>query len=305
MKFISPKIDYVFKKVFGSPQSTAILISFLNAILYQGEKTIQSLTIINPYNPGKLITLKETYVDVKAVLADGSIVIIEMQIGRVSGFSKRVMYNLAKAYANQLTIADAYSRLNRAIAVTITDFTLVKDENSQNIISEFVFYEKNQKFAYPDDELKLFFVELPKFEKSLEKLETLTDKWLYFLKEAARLESIPEALGCVAEIESALNLTNQANMSPEEFDLVERRAMALQDERGKITYATEQGRAEGRVEGQVALIMRLLNKRFGDIPIAIAIQIEALSIEQLESLAEAILDFDNLSDLENWLAEIA
>jgi predicted transposase/invertase (TIGR01784 family) len=53
MRFISPKVDYAFKKIFGSEQSKDILISFLNAIVYGGEKVIQSLTIVNPYNPGQ------------------------------------------------------------------------------------------------------------------------------------------------------------------------------------------------------------------------------------------------------------
>ena len=52
MKFINPKVDYAFKKIFGSEQSKEILISFLNAIIYDGEKLIASLTIINPFNPG-------------------------------------------------------------------------------------------------------------------------------------------------------------------------------------------------------------------------------------------------------------
>ncbi|MFB2835927.1 PD-(D/E)XK nuclease family transposase, partial [Floridanema evergladense] len=43
MRFISPKVDYAFKKIFGSSQSQVILISFLNAIIYEGEKVIQSL----------------------------------------------------------------------------------------------------------------------------------------------------------------------------------------------------------------------------------------------------------------------
>ncbi len=54
MRFISPKIDYAFKKIFGSSQSQQILISFLNAIIYDGENIIQSLTIQNPYNPGQV-----------------------------------------------------------------------------------------------------------------------------------------------------------------------------------------------------------------------------------------------------------
>ena len=68
MKFINPKVDYAFKKIFGSQQSKDILISFLNAIIYNGEKIIKDLRIVNPFNPGKIISLKETYLDIKAVL---------------------------------------------------------------------------------------------------------------------------------------------------------------------------------------------------------------------------------------------
>ncbi|EDX73310.1 conserved hypothetical protein [Coleofasciculus chthonoplastes PCC 7420] len=56
MRFISPKVDYAFKKIFGSEQSKEILISFLNAIIYAGESVIKSLTIVNPYNPGQVLS---------------------------------------------------------------------------------------------------------------------------------------------------------------------------------------------------------------------------------------------------------
>ncbi len=55
MGFISPKVDYAFKKIFGSEQSQDILISFLNSIIYAGEKNIESLTNFHPYNPGQLM----------------------------------------------------------------------------------------------------------------------------------------------------------------------------------------------------------------------------------------------------------
>lgn len=80
MRLISPKIDYAFKKIFGSDQSQDILISFLNAIIYHGENKIKSLTILNPYNPGQVQTLKDSYLDVRVVLDDNSQVIIEMQV---------------------------------------------------------------------------------------------------------------------------------------------------------------------------------------------------------------------------------
>ncbi len=57
--FINPKTDFAFKKIFGSPQSTNILISFLNAILYEGKPTIQSLTIIDPYQAPRIEQQRE------------------------------------------------------------------------------------------------------------------------------------------------------------------------------------------------------------------------------------------------------
>ncbi|MDY7013815.1 MAG: Rpn family recombination-promoting nuclease/putative transposase, partial [Cyanobacteriota bacterium] len=284
MRFISPKVDYAFKKIFGSEQSQTILISFLNAIVYDGEKIIQSLTIVNPYNPGLVLSLKDTYLDVKAVLADGSIVVIEMQVASMTAFNKRVAYNLAKAYTNQLVKGEDYPLLNPAIAVTITDFILFKE--TQNVINKFVFQEENKKFEILEKELRLIFVELPKFQKTLSELKSLTDKWIYFLKEAAMLEDIPESLGEVSEIKFALNLANKANLTVEELEIVDRRGMMLQDERGRITYAEKKGRKEGeekgRIEEAIALIMRQLKKRFGEIPESIKKQVKKLSLEELE-----------------------
>ncbi|MEQ8538798.1 MAG: Rpn family recombination-promoting nuclease/putative transposase [Coleofasciculus sp. D1-CHI-01] len=297
MRFISPKVDYAFKKIFGSEQSKEILISFLNAIVYDGNPVIKDLTILNPYNPGQILSLKDTYLDVKAVLADGSIVVIEMQIASMAAFNKRVAYNLAKAYANQLVKGEDYPRLNPAMAVTITDFILF--QQTEDVINKFVFQEKEKKFEILNQELQLIFVELPKFNKTLSELTSLTDKWIYFLREAAMLEDIPESLGEVSEIKFALNLAQQANMTVEELDIVDRRGMMLQDEKGRIIYAEQ----KGEQKGESRLILRLLKKRFGEIPVETSSQVENLSIEDLESLGEDFLEFDSLEDLENWLME--
>ncbi|MFP4101329.1 Rpn family recombination-promoting nuclease/putative transposase [Coleofasciculus sp.] len=297
MRFISPKVDYAFKKIFGSEQSKEILISFLNAIVYDGDHVIKDLTIVNPYNPGQTLSLKDTYLDVKAVLADGSIVVIEMQIASMAAFNKRVAYNLAKAYANQLVKGEDYPRLNPAIAVTITDFILF--QQTEDVINKFVFQEREKKFEILNQELQLIFLELPKFKKTLSELTSLTDKWIYFLREAAMLEDIPESLGEVSEIKFALNLANQANMTVEELDIVDRRGMMLQDEKGRIIYAEQ----KGEQKGESRLILRQLKKRFGEIPVETSSQVQNLSIEDLESLGEDFLEFDSLEDLENWLME--
>ena len=88
---------------------------------------------------------------------------------------------------------------------------------------------------------------------------------------------------------------------------MERRGMAIQDEKGRITYAREvgkeEGKEEGRLQGSIALVMRQLKKRFGEIPEVLSGKVENLFLEDLESLTEDIFDFNNLEDLSGWLEE--
>ncbi|NER04728.1 MAG: Rpn family recombination-promoting nuclease/putative transposase [Okeania sp. SIO3C4] len=299
MKFISPKTDFAFKKIFGSIHSQNILISFLNAIVYNNQNIIQSLKIINPYNPGVTNTTKETYFDVKAVLDNGSTVVIEMQILNVEDLEKRVIYNLAKAYGNQLDVGQGYMMLTPFIALTITDFVLF--EHIDKMITKFRFKEETELFNY-QDELTLMFVELPKFNKELSALETLSDKWIYFLKSAPNLEVIPESLESVSEIEAALNIANKANLNNAELEELEQEEKLIRDKKGQISFAInqgigigreegiqigrEEGREIGREEGIRILVKRQIRRKFGEIAPEVQTQIEELSLEKLDILGE-------------------
>ena len=68
--------------------------------------------------------------------------------------------------------------------------------------------------------------------------------------------------------------------------------------------ATELGMQQGKQEGEVNLILRLLSKRFGEIPSQLKMQIEELSLEQLEALTEVFLDFASLDNLVVWLQNL-
>ena len=65
----------------------------------------------------------------------------------------------------------------------------------------------------------------------------------------------------------------------------------------------EQGIEQGKHQGEVALIMRQLNRRFGGVAPEVEARIRSLSIEQLENLGEALLDFSDVSDLSAWLEQ--
>ena len=182
MSFIDPKTDFAFKKIFGSANSKDILISFLNAILYEANPVIEDLEILDPYLAPKIKGVKNTYLDVKAKIGGTKTVIIEMQVLNVESFDKRILYNATKAYSVQLKSGENYDLLNPVIALTITNFEMF--EHLETVISRFCIKEKNNQIDYLADQLEFVFVELPKFDKTLEELETLTDKWIYFMKTA-------------------------------------------------------------------------------------------------------------------------
>ena len=242
MRFINPKTDFAFKRIFGSSESKNILKSFLNALIYEGKPVIEDLEIIDPALGAKIAGLKDTYLDVKAKINQGKTVIIEMQVLNVSAFAKRVIYNAAKTYVTQLGKGEGYSKLKPVIALTITDFEMF--ENTPKVISHFVFQERDDFFEYPDPEIELFFVELPKFNKILEELETLTDKWIYFMKNAPSLALIPDKMEEVSEIKQAFVIANEANLSPTELEDLEKREMVIEDQRNAVRKGREEGMRE-------------------------------------------------------------
>ncbi|MDV3353410.1 Rpn family recombination-promoting nuclease/putative transposase [Leptothoe sp. LEGE 181152] len=288
MAFINPKTDFAFKKIFGSEEHKDILMSFLNGMVYEGNDIVQDLTILNPYQAPRIRGVKDTYLDVKAQLHDGSTVIIEMQVLNLEGFEKRILYNAAKAYSIQLNKGHDYALLNPVIALTITDFVMFPE--FEGWLSRFILKEKNFLFDYPIHDLELVFGELPKFDRALDELHSLTDQWAYFLNHARELETIPESLRVVTAIKEAFNVANQANLTREELDDLEHQEMFIQDQRGAIVKASkqaleqglQQGMERGQQQTQLDIARRLLPMLDDD---AIS-QTTGLLIEEIQQLRQ-------------------
>jgi predicted transposase/invertase (TIGR01784 family) len=117
------------------------------------------------------------------------------------------------------------------------------------VISHFRFKEVEDVFDYPEPEIDLFFVELPKFKKDLEQLESIADKWIYFIKNAPSLEIIPDKMGEVSEINQAFEIANEANLSLAELEALEKREMVIEDQRNLIVRGLQEGLEKGRQEG--------------------------------------------------------
>lgn len=249
MRFLDVKTDYAFKRVFGQEGSKTVLIGFLNAMLdYQGEHAIVDLTIVDPYQIPMLQGMKDTYVDVKAVLASGKHVIIEMQVLNVPGFEKRILHNAAKEYSAQLQKGDDYTLLNPVIALTFTDFVMF--EGSIEVISRFRMIERDRFIEYSDD-VELIFVELPKFSLEVDELNSIQDKWIYFVKNAGNLEYIPDTLAVDPDINQAFTLANEAALSREELEIQFKRRDFIILQRGSLALAESRGHREGHKEGRM------------------------------------------------------
>jgi predicted transposase/invertase (TIGR01784 family) len=295
MRFIDPKIDFAFKKIFGSSDSKDILINFLNAILYEAQPLIEDLEIIDSQPENPTLGAQETRLDVKATINDDRIALVEIQLINVPSFGNRVLYNAAKSYSQQLTGKDRYERLKTVISLKIADFEMF--ENQPEFMSRFVFQEKEQQFECPDTEIELVFIELPKFSKELAALETTADQWIYFIKNTSTLETVPETLSAVPEIQKAFRIAREDNFTQEELKELQKQELWIQDQQIAIEIAREQVTKTA----QLSLILRQLVRRLGTIQPETENCIRQLSVQELENLGEAVVDFNHPSDLTAWL----
>lgn len=228
MRFLNPRTDLAFKKIFGSDSSRDIVISFLNAMLaLTGEDAIADVTILDPYQAPKIQGMKDTFLDVRVKDCRGRSYVVEMQVLNVPGFEKRVLYNACKAYVGQLAKGDGYHLLGEVVAVTITDFIMFAE--LERVVSQFRLRADENPLIHHQD-LELAFAELPKFTKTEANLETTLDRWLYFLKTAEDLTAVPRALAMEPAIVKALDIANRATWTDDELDAQEKREMWIAEQ---------------------------------------------------------------------------
>jgi predicted transposase/invertase (TIGR01784 family) len=284
MRFLNIQTDYAFKKVFGSENSKNILKSFLNSTLDLASP-IESLTIEDPYNVPKLQGMKETAVDIKATLENHTKVIIEMQILNHNGFESRILYNAAKNYANQLDRGAQYNLLNPVIALTIVNFKMFEFDKYKSL---FKLLEKEHFTEYKDD-IQLQFIELPKFDKTIEESLTIEDKWIYFIKNARAMEVAPAFED--SNLLEAVAIANTASMTKEELELQDKREEFLFIQKSSIERAEriglergiEQGIEQGIVQEKLAIAKKLKDAGVASETIA---SVTGLSIQEIVSMSE-------------------
>ncbi|TAF77846.1 MAG: Rpn family recombination-promoting nuclease/putative transposase [Bacteroidetes bacterium] len=217
MKFVDIKNDIAFRKIFGDENKKIILISFLNAVLkLESTKKIAEVSMQNPFQLPIIQSLKATIIDVKVKDSEGNEYIIEMQVANVNGLEKRLQYYLAKGYTSQIERGDDYDKLRPIVFIGIFDFNISKNPNylSKHLTTD----TDTGENLFKDFEFNL--IELQKFNKTENQLQTIIDKWVYFIKYAESLEILPENIeddGLKAAYQSA-QMHTWTKQELEEYD---------------------------------------------------------------------------------------
>ncbi|MDQ7023678.1 MAG: Rpn family recombination-promoting nuclease/putative transposase [Candidatus Gracilibacteria bacterium] len=243
MRYLDPKNDVAFKKIFADENHKEILIHFLNSIL-DLDAPIKEVTILRHDQLPEIKDLKETSLDLKAKDEKNREFIIEMQVEKQKDFMNRALYYAAKSYSKQIKKADFYDQLNPVIFLGILDFNLFDGED---FLTQH--YIVNKQTGNRDmTHLEFSFIELPKFNKTEKQCENLADKWIYFMKNADDLKFIPENIKS-EEIKTAYEISEQFGWTEGELELYESRDRAVAAQKDKMNTAREEGLEKGREEG--------------------------------------------------------
>ena len=252
---ISPRIDLVFKKIFGVEENKDLLIALINSIVSE-EDQVAEITLLNPYNTKNFLKEKGSILDIKAKGLDGAYFNIEIQITDEGDYDKRALYYWAKLYTEQLEVGNEYRNLCKVIGIHILNFFSIPD--SASYLNRFHVANSETGIQYFKN-LELYTVELKKFEgleskglpELMSKIKSALDMWVAFLTRhelfnRKNLPSIPQK----AQLDKALNVLEVMNFTPDERDAYEGRLKWFRTEAGALRLAEEKGIEKGRQEGK-------------------------------------------------------
>ena len=246
-EILDPKVDVVFKQVFGAEENKHILISLLNAVLgWTGERQIAAVQILNPYLEQEYIDDSYGILDIKVQLGSGELVDVEMQIGDRANMERRSTFYICRIFGDQKIVRGRYQDLNRAIGINILDFIRIKD--SRNYHTRFRLRECDEKIDLTDA-IEIHFIELPKLDAKLANYENPLDRWAMFLKgwdNMELLERLSEEDPAIAQARKALE---KMASDPRAKEIYEQRLKAIMDRNSDLYEAELKGMREGKREG--------------------------------------------------------
>lgn len=247
-RYISLLTDFGFKRIFGTAPNKELLICFLNS-LFDGKQVIKDVKYLNNEHLGDVYVARKAIFDVYCEGENGEKFIVEMQNAYQEFFKDRSLFYFTFPIREQAVKGSDWDfQLNHVYTVALLNFDM-KDEafdadamchyvNLCDTTTHKIFYEK----------LDFIFVEISKFQKSEDELETFYDKWLYVLKNLSVLTNRPKALRDKV-FDRLFEEAEIARFTPRELREYEDSCKAYRDLKNSLDTALRQGHAKGLEEG--------------------------------------------------------
>ena len=280
-RYISLLTDFGFKRIFGTAMNTDLLICFLNS-LFNGIQVVKDVSYLNPEDVGDVF-------DVYCEGENGEKFIVEMQNAYQVCFKDRSQFYSTFPICELAPKGDDRNfKLNHIYTVAILNFNMNTDAFDKEKIRHHVQLCDTATHKVFYDKLEFIYVEIAKFNKTLEELETLYDKWLYALKNLYKLTQRPKEL-CDKVFDRLFEEAEIAKFTPQEVREYEASKKAYRDIKNSIDTAKNQGkeegieigRKEGRIEANTETALRLLAMGLSAEQVAEATQLPLDIIEKL------------------------
>ena len=287
MPFLKLTSDFLFKTLFS--QNPDLLTYLVNSTL--GEEQVSSVKTINPAIPKEILSDKLSVLDIKAKDQYNNIFHIEMQASPQDFYTKRAIYYWAKLYFRQLNQGNLYSDLKKVYSISFLNFSGIP--HSKRYHFTFLTLDKYDPKIRLTDDFEVHILEIPRFKKKLEELESSLDTWLYVIKRSSKLKE--KEMKAIIEknpiMEKTFSELERISMDEKTRELYEMREIGLHDYNTNIQSAFERGEKKGEKKGEERGIKKESRKskrreHKKDIRTAIKLRSSGMSLEFISQITE-------------------
>jgi predicted transposase/invertase (TIGR01784 family) len=245
-RFVNPYTDFGFKKLFGEEGSIDLLMDFLNQLLPIEHKIVH-LTFSNSEQIGAISAERRAIFDLHCEDEKGQRFIVEMQKAKIKFFKDRAVFYTTFPIREQAEKGEWNFRLTPIYCVAILDFTFDEARGRKDYITNVNLKDQYCQVFY--DKLTYVFVEMPRFTKREEELQSHQEKWLYFLKNLEDFQDIPEILKEDVFIKG-FEIAEIANFDARQLAEYEESLKVYRDLKGVVDTSYEEGLEEGVMIGE-------------------------------------------------------
>ena len=295
-RYISLLTDFGFKRIFGTKPNRDLLISFLNS-LFDGEQVIRDVKYLNSEHVGDVFAERKAIFDVYCENEHGEKFIVEMQNAFQTYFKDRSLYYSTFPIREQAPKGTDWNfRLEHVYVVALLNFEMNEESFCAKDINHDIGLLDKKTHRVFNDKLTFKYVEIAKFNKEIDQLETVYDKWLYVLKNLSRLDRQPKHLQSKV-FNRLFAEAEMAKFTKQELKEYEDSLKAYRDIKNSLDTAKEEGRMEGREEGLAEGMAKGLaeGERNKTLEIATAMKSKGFSAEDIAQITGlAAKDIENL-----------